>query len=170
MRPKPLLLPLLVVGAMAACSGGDDDAASPTTSPAGGCPVDGTVVAEAVGHDIAVERGPRGSRTCTYVGVGEVDEVSLAGARVEVTARSLDDRPFAAVLADVERRSGPTVALPDDLVDGADRGWIVSAGRAVQLGAARDDLLVIVAVSDPILDRVAAEEAAAAIAEAALED
>lgn len=159
---RPLLLALAL---LAACSDGDDGRdAAPTTVPAGGCPVAADVVAEAVAHRVAVDREVSSDRSCTYLAEGD----AVAGGRVEVVLRSLADDGFGAVLADVEREAGPTIVLPDGLVDGAERGWIAVVGRAVQLGAANDETLVVVAVADPLLDADAAQEVAADLAEAAL--
>ena len=159
MPPKrPLLLAAL---ALAACSGDDDDAGpTPTTAAATGCPVTVASVAEALARPVAVDPEGAGERSCAFVGEGD----GGAGVRVEVVARSLAEEGFGSVLADVERRSGPTVALPDGAVDGAERGWIASVGRAVQVGAADDETLVVVAVTDPLLDAEAAEAVAVRLA------
>lgn len=159
MRPKSLLV--LAVLALGACSSGDDEGSTtPTTARAAGCPVAPDVVIDAVGHHVRVERRTAGAGSCAYLGNG--------GARVEVALRSLDDRGFPEVLADVERRAGGTIVLPDDLVEGAERGWIAEAGRAVQVGAAAGDRLAIVAVVDPALDLDTAREVAADLAGEAL--
>jgi len=158
---RPLLVALAL---LAACSGDDDDGdAGSTTVPTGGCPVAAGVVAEAVAHRVVVDREVSSDRSCTYLAEGDA-----AGGRVEVVVRSLVNDGFGTVLADVEREAGPTIGLPDGLVDGADRGWIAVVGRAVQLGAADDETLVVVAVADPLLDADAAQEVAAELAEAAL--
>lgn len=159
MRPKPLaaLLALVVV---AGCSGdGEGDAAPPTSGSASGCPVAAAVVAEAVGHAVTIERG-QAPGSCAFVGED--------GGRVEVDRRDLTGEGFGAVLAEVERRSGPTAALDTDRVDGAERGWVGVVGRAVQVGAAAGETLVVVAVVEPLLDADAAEEVATRLAGEAL--
>lgn len=159
MAPKSLLVAAAVL--LAACSSGDDDATT-TTRPTGACPLPAAVVANAVGHAVNVEPGDeRGA--CAYVADADI----APGGRVEIVVRSLtDDEGFAAALAEVERRSGPTVSLGDggSDVDGADRGWVATVGRAVQVGAADDARLVVVVVSDPLLDAEAAEKVAARLA------
>jgi hypothetical protein len=87
---------------------------------------------------------------------------------VEVVARSLEEEGFGEALAEVERRAGPTVLLAEGAVDGAERGWVASVGRAVQVGAADDVTLVVVAVTDPLLDAEAAEAVATRLAGEAL--
>lgn len=161
MAPKSFLVAATIV--LVACSSGDDGDATPTTRSTTACPVPAAVVAAAVGHAVSVERGNEPG-SCAYVADAEV----AAGARVEVVVRPVDDEAFAAALAQVEQRSGPAVALGDDDVDGADRGWVATVGRSVQLGAADDAELVVVVVTDPLLDAEAAEQAAARIAEEAL--
>ena len=159
MPPKrPLLIAALV---LAACSGDDDDAEpAPTTAPPTGCPVTVASVSEALARPVGVDPDAAGDRSCAFLGEGE----GGAGARVEVVAHSLEEESFGSILEDVERRSGPTVLLPDGLVDGAERGWIATVGRAVQVGAADDETLVVVAVTDPLLDAEAAEAVAARLA------
>jgi len=162
--PKSLLAvgaaALAALAGLAACSDDDGGSSPPTTDERSGCAVAPGVVEEAVGHGVDVERRPSGPGSCAYVGGGDAS----AGARVEVAVRSLDDEPFAEVLAAVEQRSGPTVVLPAGLVEGADRGWVAAVGRAVQLGAARGQELVLVSVVDPLLDAAAAEEVAGKLA------
>ena len=159
----PKYAPLAAALLLAACSGGDDDGdATATTRPTGGCPVAAAVVAEALTHPVAVERSDA-SGSCAYVGEGDA-----VGSRVEVSIRSLVDEPFSAVLAAVERRAGPTVLLEPDDVDGAERGWVATVGRSVQIGAAAGDVLVVVAVVDPLLDADAALEVARTLAGEAL--
>ena len=161
MRSKSLPA-LAAVLALAACSpGGDDDESTPTTTSTEGCALAADVVAEAVGHEVVVEREPSGRPSCAYLHEG--------GSRVEVSRRSLADEGFAAVLAEVEADAGPTVALGRDAVDGAERGWIAVVGRAVQVGAASGEDLVLVAVADPDLDAEAAREVAEALAGEALD-
>ena len=157
--PLPLLVPVLALAAGCAGDGGGGSATS-STRPPGACPVPAAVVAEAVGHEVAVDRGA-GGRSCVYAGEG--------GARVEVVERSLAEDGFGSVLEDVERRAGPTVLLEPGAVEGAERGWVATVGRGVQLGAASAEVLVVVAVVDPLLDAEAAEEVAAALAGEALE-
>ena len=155
MPPKRVLL--LVIALLAACSG-DDDAAAPaaTTVPPSGCPVTVAAVEAAVEHPVTVDPEVSDERTCAFV-----DD---AGSRIEVAAESLGEQGFGAVLQEVERRAGPTAALPDGLVDGAERGWIAVVGRAVQVGAADDETLVVVAVTDPLLDADAAQTVEASLA------
>lgn len=159
MRSKCLLVAIAV--ATAACSrGGGDDATTSTTRPTGGCPVAAATVAEVLERPVDVERLPR-SGGCRYVGED-------AGARVEVVARADGGDAYARLLGDVEREVGPTEPLPAGAVDGAERGWVVRVGRAVQLGAARGRTLVVVAVTDPLLDADGAQRVAAALAGEAL--
>jgi hypothetical protein len=161
--PKSLLLPVTaVVLLVAACSSdGDDDATTPTTVRTGGCPVAAAVVAEAVGHDVVVERRSSGRGSCAYVGV--------VGARVEVALRTVEDAAaLQEVRDDVESRAGPVADLPGGLVDGAAQGWVAVVGRAVQVAAVRDEQLVLVAVADPALDADAARRVAADLAGEAL--
>jgi hypothetical protein len=140
---------------LAACSGDDDtdDATGPTIGE-DGCPVPAAIVAEAVGH--AVEAEPDGERSCAYVAGGDAG----AGGRVEVHVSALADEPYGDVLAEAERRAGPTVDLDDGEVDDAERGWVATVGRAVQLGAADSETLVVVAVVDPLLDAEGARDVA----------
>ena len=154
MLPKRLLLVVVVL--LAACTGDDDDGATdPTTAPPSGCPVPAAVVAEAVAHPVTIDESATGDGTCTFVG---------DGARIEVIARSLAEEGFGVTRAEVERRSGPTVDLPDGVVDGAERGWIATVGRAVQVAAADEERLVVVAVADAVLDADAAQAVAARLA------
>jgi hypothetical protein len=152
--PKRLLLAAAAL--LAACTGDDDDGdATATTEPPAGCPVAAAVVAEAVAHPVTVDDAVTGDGTCRFVG---------DGARIEIVARSLADEGFGVTRAEVERRSGPTVDLADGAVDGAERGWIATVGRAVQLAAADGETLVVVAVTDPVLDAEAAQAVAARLA------
>jgi hypothetical protein len=162
--PSKRSLVLLAV-LLAACSGGDDgDESTATTDDAGGCPVAASAVGEALGRPVAVE-DDGDPQACTYAAQGGDD----VGTRVEISVRSLRDEPYGDVVSEVERRAGPTVALGDGDVDGADVGWIVSVGRAVQVGAADGRSLVVVAVTDPLLDAEAAGEVAMALAGEALD-
>ena len=155
MPPKRLLL--LAVVLLAACTGDDDDAAPvETTVPPRGCPVTVAAVEAALEHPVTIDPAASDVRTCAFV-----DE---AGARIEVVAQSLAEQGFGAALAEVERRAGPTAPLPDGLVDGAERGWIAIVGRAVQVGAADNETLAVVAVTDPALDAEAAQTVAATLA------
>jgi hypothetical protein len=157
--PKRVLL--LAVVLLAACSGDDDDATpSTTTTPSTGCPVAAASVADALGRPVAVDPAAAAVRACAFVGQGD----EAAGVRVEVVAQPLAEEGFGTVLAEVERRAGPTTALAEGVVDGADRGWVASVGRAVQVGAADDETLVEVAVTDPLLDAEAARAVAARLA------
>jgi hypothetical protein len=158
---RPLLLVAL---ALAACSDDDDGSAAATTAPSTACPVAATSVAEALGRPVVVDPAAVDVRACAFLGEGD----DGAGVRVEVVARSLAEEGFGTALAEVERRAGPTVALPEGLVDEAERGWIASVGRAVQVGAADDETLVVVAVTDPLLDAEAAQAVAARLAGEAL--
>lgn len=158
MRPKWLVAVAAVL--VVACAGGDGEGeGAPTTRPTGGCPVAASVVAEAVAHPVAVER-LAAPRACAYLGDG-----AAAGARVEVSVRSLAEEPYPDVLAAVEQRAGPTVGAR---VEGAERAWAVRVGRSVQVGAAAGELLAVVAVVDPLLDADAAEAVAVALAGEAL--
>ena len=154
MPPKRLLLAAAVL--LAACTS-DDDTGDPaaTTAPPAGCPVTAAVVAEAVAHPVSVDENVTGDGTCACVG---------DGARLEIIARSLAEEGFGVTRAEVERRSGPTVDLPEGVVDGAERGWIATVGRAVQVAAADEATLVVVAVTDPVLDAEAAQAVAARLA------
>ena len=155
MPPKRSLLIAALV--LAACTGDDDDGApAETTMPPTGCPVTVAVVEAAVEHTVTVDAAAADARACAFV-----DE---AGARIEIVAQSLAEQGFGAALEEVERRAGPTTALGDGAVDGAERGWIAVVGRAVQIGAADDETLVVVAVTDPVLDAEAAETVAATLA------
>ncbi len=155
MRPKPLLacVVLLALGACGDDGGGGDG--PPVTGATAGCPVARTAVEEALGRAVVVERG-NAEGTCAFV----PHEGTAAGARVEVVVSSLADQGFAAALADVERRSGPAELLGDDAVDGAERGWVVTVGRSVQVGAADGERLTVVVVTDPLLDGAAARDVA----------
>jgi hypothetical protein len=104
------------------------------------------------------------ARACTYAAQGD----DAAGARVEISVRSLGDEAYGDVLSEVERRAGPTVPLGDGDVDDADVGWLVNVGRAVQVGAADGRTLVVVAVTDPLLDAESAGEVAMKLAGEAL--
>lgn len=158
MRPKWFAAAAAVL--LVACAGDDGDGdATPTTRPTSGCPLAAAVVAEAVAHPVAIER-LASPRSCAYVGDG-----ASAGARVEVSLRSLADEPYADVLAAVEQRAGPTVGAR---VEGAERAWVVRVGRSVQVGAASGEVLAVVAVVDPLLDADAAEAVAVALAGEAL--
>ena len=163
MPPKRLLL--LVAAALAACSDDDDATPAATTARSTACPVAVASVADALGRPVVVDPTAPDDRTCAFLGEGD----DGAGVRVEVVARSLAEEGFGTALAEVERRAGPTVALPEGLVDAAERGWIASVGRAVQVGAADDETLVVVAVTDPLLDAEAAQAVAARLAGEALE-
>ena len=159
MPPKRLLVMAALV--LTACSGDDDDAGpTPTTVPPTGCPVTAASVADALARPVTVDAGASGERSCAFLGEGD----GGAGARVEVVARSLEEEGFGSALEEVQRRAGPTVLLPDGLVAGAERGWVATVGRAVQIGAADDETLVVVAVTDPLLDAEAAEAVAARLA------
>lgn len=163
MPSKCLVLVAAVAVALLGCSGDDgEEDAAPTTRPTSGCPIAAAVVAEAVAHPVAIER-QRAPGSCAYVGEG-----AAAGSRVEVSVRSLADETFADVLAAVERRAGPTVLLAQGDVDGAERGWVATVGRAVQVGAAAGEVLAVVAVTDPLLDADAALEVAKDLAGEAL--
>ena len=158
--PPKRLMPLLLCVAAAACSGDDDDgSAAATTEPRSGCPVPAAVVAEAVTHPVTIDETVSGDGSCAFVG---------DGARIEIVVRALAEEGFGVTRAEVERRSGPTVDLPDDVVDGAERGWIATVGRAVQVAAADEEELVVVAVTDPVLDAEAAQAVAARLAGEAL--
>jgi len=148
--PKSPLVAAAVL--LAACSSGDDEGSATTTTRVGGCPVAIRDVADAVGHAVTVEGEPD-PRSCAFV----ADAEGVAGGRVEVSLRSLAEGGFGEVLAEVERRSGPTVVLDADEV-----------GRAVQVGAADGERLVLVAVTDPLLDAEAAREVAVHLAGEAL--
>jgi hypothetical protein len=169
------LAALVALGGVGACSSGDDGADDEARAGGNtrGCPLAAEAVAEEVGHPVDVDRRPAGARSCAYTGAGDA-----AGARVEVALRSLDgedgggddgDDGYEAALAEAQRQAGPTAALPESLVDGAERGWVATAGRAVQVGAADEERLVIVAVVDPRLDADAAREVAGRLAGEALD-
>jgi hypothetical protein len=159
--PKSPLVAAAVL--LAACSSGDDEGSAPTTTGPGGCPVATRVVADVVGHAVSIEGEPD-PLSCAYV----ADAEDAAGGRVEISLRPLTEGGFGEVLAEVEQRSGPTVVLDPGDVDGADRGWVATVGRAVQVGAADDERLVLVAVTDPLLDAEAAREVAVRLAGDAL--
>lgn len=169
MAPKSLLAgaaALAAAGLLAACSGDDGDGGTGAQPAPRGCPVAAEVVEDALGHPVTVRRSPSGRGSCAYAGLGG----ARAGALVEVAVRRLDgEDAYEAALAAAERRAGPATALEPGAVDGAERGWTLRAGRAVQLAAAAGDRLVVVAVVDPDLDAGAAAAVAADLAAAALE-
>jgi hypothetical protein len=161
--PKRLAVAFAALALAGACS--DDDGepeAPPVTGATAGCPLPQAVVADAVGHPVSVERGDERG-TCAYV----TNDGAATGGRVEVSVQQLDDLSYADALADVERRTGRAENL-DDRVDGSERGWLVTVGRAVQVGAADDERLVVVAVTDPLLDADAARQVAIDLAGEAL--
>jgi hypothetical protein len=166
-RCRPLVAAVLAAVA-AACSGGGGDDVPVDDAAASGCLVGPTLVGELLGYDVEVVEQSRAG--CRFE---PVDEAEHPGAHVLVTRRDLaagdpGESGYDAVLADVEAEVGPVDPLSDDALDGADRGWVASLGRVVQVAAAVDERLVQVTVADGDLDAPAARTVAMDIAEDAI--
>ena len=136
-----------------------------------GCPVSPAEVGEALGYDVVVDEATATDTSCRFVPAEGVD--GHPGAHVVVAERELasgpdDEEGYDAVLSGVESEVGPVDAIDGDDVDGADRGWVATLGRVVQVGAADGDRLVQVTVADGALDADEARDVALQLAERAL--
>ncbi len=166
MRPRPLLVALLAapVALLGACA--DDPSATPATAttlsgPDSGCPVEPDAVAAALGAPVELDEDTATPVACTYL----ASDTAREGGRVVVVLGRLDEGGgITGARADAEAEFGPVAPVPPGLVSGADDGWVVAAGRAVQVAAAHDRRLVTVAVADPTLDATAAQAVAATLA------
>jgi hypothetical protein len=166
-RPARLVAALAVL-VVAGCSDGGSDDVPVDDAAAVGCLVGPSRVGDALGYEVEVVE-----RTRTFCRFEPVDSVEHPGAQVMVTRRDLaDGEPgetgYDAALADVEAEVGPVDPLPQDAVDGADRGYVAALGRVVQVGAAVDDRLVQVTVADGALDAAGARAVAEDLAEDAI--
>ncbi len=158
----------IVVAGGCGDDGGDDDAA---LGPGAVCPVAPAAIEDVLEATVEVGDDAAAGR-CTYSLIAdppaEGESPGRLGARVLVDVRPLEDGDYGQALEIVERRAGPTEALGDGEVAGAERGWVSTVGRAVAVGAADADSLVRIVVLDPTLDSATAREAALRIAGEAL--
>jgi hypothetical protein len=158
---RRLLLVALLVG-VAACSGGDDDGATTTSRPGSdsGCPVEPEAVAAVLGAGVTLDERTASRTSCTFLATGD----EHAGGRVTVVDDRLPEGEDLGAARAAAATGGELTDLPAGLVAGADDGWVVAAGRAVQVAALHDRHLVTVVVADPALDQAAAQAAAARLA------
>ena len=167
-RLAAVLLLAGMAATVAACGDDGEGEVPIDDAAASGCLVGPARVGAVVGYEVEVVEQSRAA--CRFE---PVDEAEHPGAHVLVARRDLaggepGESGYDAALADVEAEVGPVDPLADDAVDGADRGWVASLGRVVQVAAAVDERLVQVTVADGDLDAAAARAAAMAIAEDAI--
>lgn len=164
----------LVAGGLLALAAGcsDDGDDQPDAAPNDtGCPVAPGVVSEALGYPVVVDDRSATETSCRFEPAGAAG--THPGAHVLVVERVLatgpdDEDGYDAVLAGVESEVGPADLFEDDEVEGADRGWVATLGRVVQVAAADGERLVQVTVVDGELEASAARSIALALAEQAL--
>jgi hypothetical protein len=160
----------LLVGAGSGCTD-DDGGGGGGGRDRSGCPVSPAEVGDALGYEVVVDEDTASETSCRFVPADGVE--GHPGSSVVVAERELasgpdDEEGFDAVQAGVASEVGPVEAIDGDDVDGADRGWVATLGRVVQVGAADGDRLVQVTVADGELDAAEARAVALQLAEAAL--
>jgi hypothetical protein len=166
------LLAVVVVAAAAACGGDGGGGTERDEADDSGCPIAPARVAELLGYDVSIDPAGASAASCRYLPAESVADDHPA-ANVLVVERELADGDpgesgYDAALSTVEAEVGPVDPLPDGAVDGAERGWVATLGRVVQVGAAADKRLVQVTVVDGALDAAAARAIALDLAEDAL--